>query len=518
MIYAFDRFEIDTSRVELRREGEPVPIEPRVFSLLCLLVENRDRVLSRDELLEKIWDGRFVSDAAISTSIHSARRALADDGAAPRFLKTVRGHGFRFVAEVRVEAPPGAPAQAAEGRTDLPGPHRSGRPTIAVLPFRLISDPGPWPAIADAIPVELISALSRLRWLSVIARGSSFRFRGVEATPAVEGLLGARYCLAGAVEVAGRTLSVFVDLIDAAESRVLWSERIHQPLDDLHALREALVRKVVTALELEIPLNEASPLRGKPSESLDAWGAYHLGLQHMYRFSRADNEAAAGLFRRAVTLDPHFVRAHAGLSFTSFQAAFLRYAADPAAEAALARGHAERAVELDPLDPMANFTLGRALWLEGTPDTGLPWLARATEVNPNFAQGFYARAWADIMAGRAAEGRANVDVAMRLSPIDPLLYAMQATRAITHLQRGELDEAALWADRAARAPGSHYLVAAIAVGVHEQAGLHEKAQAWAKSVRHRRPGMTRADFFQAFPFEDPETRETLSEALRRSGI
>jgi tetratricopeptide (TPR) repeat protein len=238
----------------------------------------------------------------------------------------------------------------------------------------------------------------------------------------------------------------------------------------------------------------------------------------MYRFSRADNEAAAGLFRRAVTLDPHFVRAHAGLSFTSFQAAFLRYAADPAAEAALARGHAERAVELDPVDPMANFTLGRALWLEGTPDAGLPWLTRATEVNPNFAQGFYARAWADIMAGRAAEGRANVDVAMRLSPIDPLLYAMQATRAITHLQMGELAEAALWADRAARAPGSHYLVAAIAVGIHERAGLHEKARAWSRTVRTRRPSMTRTDFFRAFPFEDPETRETLSEALRGAGI
>jgi DNA-binding winged helix-turn-helix (wHTH) protein/tetratricopeptide (TPR) repeat protein len=518
MIYAFDRFEIDTSRVELRRDGEPVPVEPRVFSLLCLLVENRDRVLSRDELLEKIWDGRFVSDAAISTAIHSARRALAHDGAAPRFLRTVRGHGFRFVAEVRVEAPPVAPAQAADEDPRFHAPERSGRPTIAVLPFRLIGDPGPWPAIADAIPVELITALSRLRWLTVIARGSSFRFRGVEAPQAIEELLGARYSLGGAVEVTGRRLSVFVDLMDAAESRLLWSERVHQPFDDVHALREALVRKVITALELEIPLNEASPLRSRPSESLDAWGAYHLGLQHMYRFSRADNEAAAGLFRRAVALDPHFVRAHAGLSFTSFQSAFLRYAADPAAEAALARRHAERAVELDPVDPMANFTLGRALWLEGTPDVGLPWLLRATEVNPNFAQGFYARAWADIMAGRAAAGRENVDVAMRLSPIDPLLYAMQATRAITHLQTSDMEEAALWADRAARAPGSHYLVAAIAAGVHEQAGLHDKAQAWAKAVRTRRPGMTREDFFRAFPFDDPETRETLFTALRRIGI
>jgi DNA-binding winged helix-turn-helix (wHTH) protein/tetratricopeptide (TPR) repeat protein len=518
MIFIFDRFELDTARIELRRDQEPVPVEPRVFSLLCLLVENRDRVLTRDELVEKIWDGRFVSDAAISTAIHSARRALDDGGSSPRFLKTVRGHGFRFVAGVRVEEVRGGPARGDDADPTLLTPARWSRPTIAVLPFRLIGEPGPWPAIAEAIPAELITALSRLRWLCVIARGSSFRFRGIDATQSVEGLLGARYCLAGAVEVTGRTLSVFVDLIDAAESRVLWSERIRQPLDEVHALREALVRKVVTALELEIPLYEASPLRGKPSESLDAWGAYHLGLQHMYRFSRTDNEAAAGLFRRAVTLDPHFVRAHAGLSFTSFQSAFLRYAADPAAEAAHARRHAERAVELDPVDPMANFTLGRSLWLEGTPDAGLPWLAQATELNPNFAQGFYARAWADIMAGRAAEGRTNVDVAMRLSPIDPLLYAMQATRAITHLQTGQMVEACLWADRAARAPGSHFLVAAISAGIHERAGVHETAQAWAHVVRRRRPEMTRADFFQAFPFEDAATRVELTEGLRRVGI
>ena len=109
---------------------------------------------------------------------------------------------------------------------------------------------------------------------------------------------------------------------------------------------------------------------------------------------------------------------------------------------------------------MGNFTLGRSLWLDGTPDAGLPWLERATGVNPNFAQGFYARAWADIMASRSAEGRRNVDMAMSLSPIDPMLYAMQATRAFTHLQDGDRDGAALWADRAARAPGSHYLVGA----------------------------------------------------------
>src|SRR5690606_22737086 len=143
---------------------------------------------------------------------------------------------------------------------------------------------------------------------------------------------------------------------------------------------------------------------------------------------------------------------------------------------------------------------------------------RATEVNPNFAQGFYARAWADIMASRSAEGRKSVDMAMSLSPIDPMLYAMQATRAFTHLQDGDRHGAALWADRAARAPGAHYLVGAIAVAVHEIDGNSAKAALWAGSVKSRRKDATVADFFQAFPFEDPELRSTLTSALAKHGF
>ncbi len=521
MIYAFDDFEVDTRQAELRRGHVAIPVEPRVFSLLCLLVENRDRVVPREEMIEKVWDGRFISEAALSTAIHGVRRALGDDGTAPRYLRTVRGRGFRFVAPVDLQAG-GCVASGVTATGAAKAGDRSalgGRPGLAVLPFRLLGDPGDHPALAEAIPEELISALSRLRWLAVVARGSTFRFMAGEAEPTVvSNALAARYCLTGVVEPSGRRLAVTVTLTDAEHGAVLWSDRYTGSLDDVHAVRASIVHGVVVALETQIPVHEAARAQTRTTEHMDAWGAYHLALRHMYRVTRVDNRIAMDLFERSVALDPNFARGHAGLSFASFQSAFLRYGDDWADAAQTARRHAERSVELDPLDPMGNFTLGRSLWLDGTPDAGLPWLERATEVNPNFAQGFYARAWADIMASRSADGRRNVDMAMSLSPIDPMLYAMQATRAFTHLQDGDRDGAALWADRAARAPGAHYLVGAIAVAVHEIDGNTAKAALWAGSVKLRRKDATVADFFQAFPFADPELRSTLTHALTRHGF
>jgi TolB-like protein len=516
VIYAFGEFELDTGRIELRRNGQPVPVEPRVFALLCLLVENHERAVSTEEIIEKIWDGRFISDAAVSTAVRGIRRALGDDGMRQRYLRTLRGRGFRFAEPVTLRPPPAASQEAPPPSAEMPA---AGRPVVAVLPFTRIGGDIAHPALADAIPAELISSLSPLRWLAVIARGSTFRFR--DAAPdlrAIRSALAAQYCLSGTIEETGHRLTIGVELSDTRDQSVLWAQVHSGRIDDLHEIRSTIAQSVVAALVQHIPLQEARLARLGTSEQLDAWSAYHLGLQHMYRFNRADNALATDLFERALRLDPHFARAHAGLSFTHFQGAFLRYAADPAAEALAARRHAERAVEIDPLDPMGNFTLGRALWLEGDPDASLPWLDRAIALNPNFAQGLYARAWADIMASRAREGRAHVDAAMALSPIDPLLYAMLATRAITDLIEDDRAAAATCADRAARAPGAHYLVGAIAVAAQDLAGQGERAADWAARVKSRRPDASVEDFFRAFPFRDPKLRALLQASLSKYGF
>ncbi len=514
MIYRFGEFELDTAQVELRSNGAVRPLEPQVFALLALLVENSERLVSKNEIIEKVWDGRIVSEAAVASRIKSARKAVGDDGKTQRFIRTIQRQGFRFVAEVN----------SARGVESIDWPAmppvvENSRPSIAVLPFRLLGNAEPYAAIADALPHELIAELSRLRWLFVIARGSSFRLRGSTADLSEVGrVLGVRYCLSGTVEVEGANLTVTVELADTRDGGVVWADRFAGSIDDVHEVRAEIRSRILVALEIQIPLHEAALARLNVTENLDAWSAYHLGLQHMYRFNREDNAAATALFHQAVAKDPGFARAHAGLSFVHFQTAFMRHSEDLAGEATLARRFAERGFELDALDPFVNFTMGRTFWLSGDLEGSLAWLERATSISPNYAQGIYARAWTETLAGRGLAGRAHVDLAMRLSPLDPLYYGMLGTRAFTHMVQGEDAEAAGWGERAARAPGAHVLIAMVASVAHALAGDDARAASWAADVRARNASLTRQDFFGAFPMKSEATKARVANALKRFGF
>ncbi|MDQ6647500.1 MAG: winged helix-turn-helix domain-containing protein [Pseudomonadota bacterium] len=515
MIYRFGPFELDMAKFELRADGEVRAAEPQVFALLALLVSNRERMVSRDEIIERVWDGRIVSDAAVSSRIKSARHVLGDDGTSQRFIKTIHGQGFRFLPEATVTG-----TAAAEHAIQIPATAEGVcRPSIAVLPFRLLGSAGPYAAIADALPHDLITELARLRWLFVTARESSFRLRGADAGAADIGrLLGVRYYLSGTVEISRSRLEVTVELIDTRDGGIVWAQHFAGGIDDVHQVRGDIRSRILCALEIHIPLHEASLARLSVTENLDAWSAYHLGLQHMYRFNRSDNAVATALFQQSVTKDPGFARAHAGLSFVHFQTAFMHHSEDLAGETALSRHYAQRGLELDPIDPFVNFAMGRSFWLDGDLENSLAWLERATVISPNYAQGLYARSWTETLSERSLEGRQHVDLAMRLSPIDPLYYAMLGTRAFSHMVLGEDDQAAEWAERAARSPGAHVLIAMIAVAAHALAGDAVRATSWAADVRERNPALTRDDFFRAFPMQPAMTKERVAFALARFGF
>ena len=523
MIHRFGHCSLDIEKCELRSNGAVVPIEPQVLALLRLLIENRERLVGRDEIVERIWNGRIVSEAAIASRVKSARQAIGDDGRAQRMIRTVHKLGFRFVAEVETlpapEASLGPASGSAQDPPSEPPREERSRPSIAVLPFALVGHAGPYAAIADALPHDLIAELSRLRWLFVIARGSSFRFRGEDATlERVRAALHVRYCLTGVVEIDGDAMVVVVELSDTHEGSVVWSERYQAEVGAVHDVRQKIVQAVTNSLELQIPLHEARRARLKSPEDLDAWSAYHLGLHHMYRFSKAGNALAASLFERAIAREAGFARAHAGLSFTHFENAFLNFADDAAKAAALAQRYAETSLEHDPLDPFCNLVMGRVFWLRGELEASLPWLDRAVRLNPNYAQGKYSRAWAETLLGDGAQGQANVDAALELSPLDPLAYGMLGVRAFSHMVLDQPAEAALWADRAAHAPGAHALIEMIAAVARGLNGDEARAKAWAVSARRRSPGLAAADFFRAFPVREPATRRRISKALDRLGV
>jgi len=519
MIYRFGRFELDMARFELCENGAVHALEPQVFALLAFLVEHRERMVPKEEIFEKLWEGRVVTDSSLTSRLKSVRQALGDSGKSQRFIKTIHGKGLRFIASVQVarrssHVIPGDDVDSIDVAVETPQ-----RPSIAVLPFRDFTDTITLGALAQGLAQELITDLARLRWLLVIARGSSFRFREADLDLQEVGqVLGVRYCLSGDVQVNGRKLAVSAELADTRTGEVVWAEKYTAYVDDVHSVRAEIKSKILSSLEIQIPLHEAAGARLMSSADLDAWSAYHLGLQHLYRFNRNDNAKATELFEHAVRQDKNFARAHAGLSFVHFQTAFMHQTDDISGEVALARSCAQRGLDIDPLDPFANFTMGRSYWLTSDLDSARLWLERATSLSPNYAQGMYALAWTNTIAGAERDGRKQLDMAMRLSPLDPLYYAMLGARGFTHIARGEYAEAVVWTDQAARSPGAHVFMALLAAVTQALAGDTNRAAAWAADVRERGPFLSAADFFRGYPVTAEPMRTKIADALDGLGF
>lgn len=499
---------LDLLAFELRKHDLVLAAEPQVLCLLFLLVEHRDRLVSKDELIATVWNGRVVSDSAISSRIKSARRLLGDDGEAQRLIRTIHGKGYRFVGEV----------SADETHVSIAKSNGRGiKPSIAVLPFAC--DDPQLSVISEGVPHDLLVGLSRLHSLTVIARGSSFRFKGWSGSLASVGdTLSVKYCLTGTVHRAGNCVAVAVELVDIATTSVVWGDLYEGDLNNLQDVREAILAQVICTLELQISRHEAEKARSRPIDDLDAWSCYHVGLQHIFRFNRADNEQGLAYFERAIARDPGSSHAHAGVSFARFQNAFMRYSDNLAKEIRLARGAAETALHLDEQDPAANLMLGRSLWLEGQIESSIPWLERAIVLCPNYAQAIYSRAWVDMILSQDEAGQQKARAAIRLSPIDPLRYAMIAIDGFTETLLGDKARGAALVDRAAREPRAHVMIAVMAAICQVWAGNTEGTRYWTKEVKTRGPNLTSDVFLTSFPFKDGPLRERVTEALAIVGI
>jgi len=522
MIYQFGEFRLDTARQELSRSGEPIDVEPMALDLLQFLIAHNERLVTKEELFSVLWNDRAVTESALSTCVKSARRAVEDSGSSQTVIKTIHGKGFRWAAPLSIAA---SVAGCINTETDEAEPGEpmplisSGRPSIAILPFDVLGTNVTSDTLSEAIPHELIAAISRLRWISVIARGSSFRFRSnTNDLGEIGRRLGVRFCLTGNVEVTGKRVTVSVKLADTTSAQVIWADQFQSAMEDIHQIRETIIAQVVFAVEVQIPLSEAARARLKSPDNIDVWSLYHLGLQNLYRFEENENDRAVAMFEKAISLEPGFARAHAALSFAHFKTAFMHYSTDRDQAAMAARRAAERAIELDPMDPFANFNMGRSLWLFDDLNGALGWLNRSTSLSPSFAQGIYARAWTETVSGSSAEGRRLSDEARSLSPLDPMLYAMLATRAMSLSMDGRDEEAASWAVRAANEPGAHDHIWLIAVLTSELAGKHELAEQWAQRLKQRRQGISQEQFFRSFPFSDDAVKARFSAALTRHNI
>ena len=392
-----------------------------------------------------------------------------------------------------------------------------GQPTIAVLPLQVYSSDVNHRFLGDAVAQEVIVDLCRLRSMFVIARGSSFQYRstGVDLGEASR-VLGAEYLVNGSIATHGDSAVVSVELSRMPTHNTIWTERFECPLGDIIQLRCAISGQIAVNVESRIHAHEADAALRLPTESLDAWSAYHRGLWHMYRFTPESNKLAREMFDIAVKADPRFARAHAGLSSTHWQDAFSGYVDDVARSGQLARRSSEESMELDALDPFVNLTMGRLHWLEGDLDSAGGWLDRTLELSPNYAFARYNRAIVDAALIRGEESEENAVRALANSPIDPFCGAFHGARALSYIIRGDYEQAVVFADEGARQPNSHVGVLAVTVIANHLAGRFEKARACGQKIRKISSDYTADDFVRAFQFQDEQISQLMKNALESS--
>lgn len=516
MGYRFEDFEVDRARFELRRGGTPVAIQPRALSLLLLLLDARDRLLAKDEIVAALWDGRAISDYAIAAQVKAVRRALGDDGRSQRLIRTVYGVGIGFVGEAEAFV-------AAEAATDSAEPEVSseaGRPSIAVLPFRLVGMAGPYGALAEALPDEIITALAKLRWLRVTARGSSFRFPSHDSRAADVGReLDVGYCLSGTMEILGPSLRVGIELADTSNEAVVWREDYALQLDGIHEVRHEIVGQVAAQLDLLVSRQEAARIRLQVPELLDPWQAYHLGIAEAFPIGRPDYDAAERHFDHAVALAPRFARAHAGIAHANYWRLMQRIEnPDPDVLARMQLG-AETAVELDPFDPFAQLGLGRTRLLQRDVAGCLAAFGQATSLCPSYALAYTATGLVQVILGRVDEAGANIDQALRLSPLDPWRVHMYTARMMIFHATGDIETAVAWGRKAlAEAPAEGKIVYASVLAVMHAAGETGEARRIAAEIGRRFPDVGGEAIVRAHPVTTPQIRELIREGFRAHAL
>ncbi len=393
------------------------------------------------------------------------------------------------------------------------------KPSIAILPFDNMSSDPEQEFFADGIAEDIITELSKFRSLFVIARNSSFAFKGQGLDVKEIGRrLGVRYVVEGSVRRAGSRVRITAQLIDAVDDTHLWAERYDRELSDIFAVQDEVTSAIVTTIEPHLAETERQRARRKPPENLDAWESYQRGLWHFYQYTGEDNAQGIVFMERAVALDPGFAPARAGLAFAFYYQVLLGFSGDREHDLDRALEEGKRAVMLDAGDPFAYAALARVYTIRGEHDTAIQHCDRAISLNPSYSTAHFGRAHSLWMSGRAAEALPANAEAIRLSPHDPMMWAFMASRSLALTMLGRYDEALDWARRALQQPRSTLFAAisaAAALGLLDRAA---EAGAAVASARRFKPDVTTGFVDLVNPITDPEYRTRFLDGLRKAGL
>ena len=521
MQFTFDNQTLDTERRELFRDGAPIPVQPQVFDLLVYLVQNRDRVVSKEDLIGLVWGGRTVSDSTFNSRVNAARTAIGDSGRDQKLIRTISRKGLRFVGTVQEPANSNRPAgrlpekSLERPRSGLPLPDR---PAIAVLPFNNMSGEREQEYFSDGISEDIITALSKLRWLFVIARNSSFTYKGKSVhMKQVAEELGVRYLLEGSVRKSGDRVRITAQLNDVATGSHIWAERYDRDLADVFAVQDQITEAIVAAIEPQIYAAENFRARSKPPNSLDAWDLVMRALWHYWRVTRQDNMVAQALLEKAITIDPNYGQALSVLATSHMSGVHLGWA-ELGSTAPIAERAALAAVAADSEDPWAHNALGSVYFSTRRLDDSLAEFELALQLNPNFslAQGYYGLALS--YCGRWQEAHEAAQRAIRLSPRDPSSALYYGIAAYAQFVGRNYQQAIALAREAIRQRGDFtgaYRVLTVAAAMTGQA---EVAAAALQELRRAQPNISLAWIASQLPWKLDADRDHYLEAFRRAGL
>lgn len=515
----------------LSLDDREIRVTPRSLAVLYMLACRSREVVTKLELFEAIWPNSVVTDATLSSCIRELRRALGDDARDPRFIETVHRRGFRLLLpsfDVESSRPGNFAATADDGELvadrppfdgrsgpdSVPSSGSSARPAIVVLPFQSIGNDESGGIVARGLVHDVITRIARSRMMLIIARGTAFQFAGGPHDVAAIGRkLGVRYVVQGAVQTTRNRLKVSVTLASALDRQELWSEQYDRNLDDFMLIQEEIAEKIAAALESAVQRAEVGRSVLMPSTNLDAWSAYHRGIHHMYRFTHEDCEQAEQLFLRSIAMEPSVPRPYAGLSFINFERAFMNFGRDRSSQIKKAFDYAGQSLSIDPLDPMGHWALSRAYLLRAELDASKDSLETAIELNPSYAIAQYSLGWVAMMLGDNELCLDRVGFARRLSPYDPLKFAMLGVCALNLALVGRTAEAMQLAIRATRQANAHHHAMVFAAVTLALGGQLDEARVYLARGRSMTPSYGFEDFLAAHPFRLERDLKRVSKAF-----
>jgi TolB-like protein/Flp pilus assembly protein TadD len=526
--YLFSDCALDTDRRELTRGVAMVPVEPQVFDLLVHLIENRERVVSKDDLLAAIWQGRSISDSALFNRINAARSAVGDSGDRQRLIKTLPRKGLRFIGTVREDPVGITPLSPAPGTHVRPATTPVAQkamslslpegPSIAVMPFDNMSGDPDQDHFAYGLSEDLITGLARIRWLFVISRNSAFAYknRAVDIKQ-ISRDLGVRYVLEGSVRRAGKRMRISAQLVDAINGTHHWAERYDRELGDIFAVQDEITRSVAAAIEPQLLAAEGSRTLSEATENLDAWELAARSQMQFWRMTRDDFLAAVEPLERAITLYPDYAPARSLLGFYLVFAVHMGWT-ERAEGLERGRQHAMRAAALDGRDPWGQIALGYWSLMEKRTEEALAAFRSAVSFNPNSALGRFHLSHGLAFAGQDREAIEQADDAIRLSPLDPMMAQFLGAIAVAHYSAGRYADALHYTTEAARLrpgfQGAHRLRCACLA----QTGQIQEARARLAVLRREQIELSAAWIRVNVPYQTVELMECFLQGMRMAGL